>query len=97
MLNGWSGTERILHRIKEIGAMASTATLTTMIKMFESLPEPVQERVVEHMREYIEDIRDEVKWSESFSRTQSKLVAAARQARKEISEGKAVPMDPKKL
>lgn len=77
--------------------MAPTATLTTMIKMLESLPEPIQERVVEHMREYIEDIRDEAKWSESFSRTQSKLVAAARQARKEISEGKATPMDLKKL
>ncbi len=77
--------------------MASTATMATMMKMLESLPEKIQERVLDHMREYIEDIRDEAKWSESFSRTQNKLVAAARQTRKEIREGKATPMDPKKL
>ncbi len=77
--------------------MASTGTMATMMKMLESPPEQIQERVLDHMREYIEDIRDEAKWSESFSRTQNKLVAAARQARKEIREGKATPMDPKKL
>lgn len=76
--------------------MPSTAT-TTMIRMLDSLPEPIQERVVEHMREYIEDLRDEDVWNESFSRTQSRIAAAARQARKEMGKGKAVPMDPKKL
>lgn len=77
--------------------MASTAAMMTMMKMLESLPEQIQERVLDHMREYIEDIRDEAKWNESFSRTQNMLVAAAQQARKEMSEGKASPMDPKKL
>ena len=77
--------------------MTSSAIVTTMAKMLESLPEPIQERTLEHMREYIEDIRDESKWDESFSRTQSNLVAAARQARKEISENKAIPMDLEKL
>jgi hypothetical protein len=77
--------------------MPSTATMITMMKMLETLPEQIQERVLEHLREYIEDIRDEAKWSESFSRTQSKLVAAAQQARREIAEGRATPMDLKKL
>ncbi|MBF0548846.1 MAG: hypothetical protein HQM08_30780 [Candidatus Riflebacteria bacterium] len=77
--------------------MALTATMTTMIKMLESLPEQIQERVSEHLREYIKDIRDEAEWKESFSRTQNKLVAAARKAKKEIVEGKAMPMDIKKL
>jgi glycerate-2-kinase len=86
-----------MHRIKETGEMASTATMATMMKMLESLPEQIQERVLEHMREYIEDIRDEAKWDESFTRTQTNLVAAARQARKEIAEGKASPMDRKRL
>jgi len=58
--------------------------MATMTKMLESLPEQIQERALEHMREYIEDIRDESKWDASFTRTQSKLVAATRQARKEI-------------
>ncbi len=74
-----------------------TAAATTMIKMLESVPEPLQEEVVEHMRDYIEDIRDDAKWKESFSRTQDKLIAAARQARQEIAEGKATPMDVDKL
>lgn len=68
-----------------------------MTKMIETLPEELQERVLEHMRYYIEDIREERKWSESFSNAQNKLVAAARKARKEIAEGKAIPLDPEKL
>lgn len=74
-----------------------TAAATTMMKMLESVPDALQEEVVEHMRDYIEDIRDEAKWKESFSRTQDKLVAAARQARQEIAGEKARPMDVDKL
>ena len=71
----------------------NTVATVTMMKMFESLPDQLQENVVEHMREYIEDIREEAKWKESFSRTEDKLVAAARQARQEIAEGKARPLN----
>jgi hypothetical protein len=77
--------------------MASTATMATMIKMLESLPELLQDRVLEHMRDYIEELWDEAQWNEAFSRTQEKLAAAARQARKDIAEGKATPMDMKRL
>jgi hypothetical protein len=70
-----------------------TSVGVTMMKMIESLPEPVQERALEHMQQYIEDIRDELKWNESFGNSQSKLVSAARQAREEILQGKATPMD----
>jgi hypothetical protein len=70
-----------------------TSAGITMMKMIESLPEPVQERALEHMQQYIEDIRDELKWNESFGTSQSKLIAAARQARDEISLGKATPMN----
>ena len=38
----------------------SSPTITTMIKMMESLPERVQDQVVEHLREYLEDLRDEL-------------------------------------
>jgi hypothetical protein len=64
-----------------------------MMKMMESLREPVQDRALEHMQQYIEDIRDELKWNESFGNSQSKLIAAARQAREEILRGKATPMN----
>ena len=76
--------------------MTSEATMT-IIKMLETLPEQAQDRVVEHLREYIEELRDEALWNESFSRTQSNLVSAAQQVRKEIAEGKATPLDIDKL
>lgn len=71
----------------------TSATTATMIKILNTLPEGLQDRVLEHMREYIEDIREEMQWNESFSNSQSKLVAAARQARREIDEGKSAPLD----
>jgi ferric iron reductase protein FhuF len=71
--------------------MVSEATMT-IIKMLETLPEHAQDRVVEHLREYIEDLRDEALWNNSFSRTQAKLVAAAQQVRNEIAEGKATSL-----
>jgi hypothetical protein len=70
-----------------------TSAGITMMKMMESLPEPVQERALEHMQQYIEDIRDELKWNESFGNSKSKLITAARQAREEILQGKATPMN----
>ena len=72
--------------------MPSTA-IATIEKMLESLPEEVQERVVEHLREYILDLQDELRWDALFKRTQDKLIAAARRAREEIAAGKAEPMD----
>ncbi|MDI6450253.1 hypothetical protein [Anaerobaca lacustris] len=69
----------------------------TILKMLETLPEPIQDRVVEHLREYIKDLRDEASWNEAFSRTEGNLAAAARQARREVAEGKATPLDPEML
>jgi len=63
-----------------------------MMKMMESLPELVQDRALEHMQQYVEEIRDEFKWEEAFRDSQSKLMAAAREAREEILQGKATPM-----
>jgi len=76
--------------------MPSTA-IATVEKMLESLPEEVQERVVEHLREYILDLQDELRWDALFKRTQDKLVVAARRAKEEIAAGKAEPMDFERL
>lgn len=38
-----------------------TSAGITMMKMIESLTEPAQERALEHMQQYIADIRDELK------------------------------------
>jgi hypothetical protein len=72
--------------------MASTA-IVTMTKMMEALPESAQEQALEYLRTYIAELQSEQKWDKLFSQTQDKLITAARQARKEIAEGKAKPMD----
>jgi hypothetical protein len=71
----------------------SSAAIATIVKMVESLPEDLQQRVSEHIREYIADLDDEVKWESSFQRSHPNLVAAARKAKQEIAEGKSVAMD----
>ena len=68
--------------------MVSEAAVT-ITKMLETLPVQLEDKVVEHLKEYIEDLRDEALWADSFARTQNSLIDAAKQVRKEISEGKA--------
>jgi hypothetical protein len=50
----------------------TSATTATMMKMLDTLPEALQDRALEHLREYIEDIREEMQWNESFSKSQRK-------------------------
>ena len=75
----------------------SSPAINTVIKMMESLPEDKQNELVEHLREYLQDLQEEGKWQNSFDKTQDKLVAAARLAKQQIAEGKAQPMDYDKL
>jgi hypothetical protein len=42
--------------------------------------------VVEHLREYIEALLDDLKWNYSFKQTQPKLIKAAQRAKQEIIE-----------
>ena len=74
-----------------------TPAVNTIIKMIEQLPESDQERVAEHLREYLAELEDEQKWDEAFAKSQDKLAHAAREARKQITEGKSEPMDFDKL
>ncbi|APB34756.1 hypothetical protein GlitD10_2422 [Gloeomargarita lithophora Alchichica-D10] len=71
----------------------SSAAIATIVKMVESLPDELQEKVVEHIRDYIADLEAEKRWDTSFQRTQENLVAAARKAKQEIAAGQSVPMD----
>ena len=74
-----------------------TPAVNTILKMIEQLSESEQDRVVEHLREYLAELEDEEKWNATFSKSQKKLVYSAREARKQVAEGKAKPMDFKKL
>ena len=64
-----------------------------MVKMLESLPETVQEQVIEHLREYLADLQDELEWDSLVKRTQPQLIAGARRAKQEIAKGHAKPLD----
>ena len=75
----------------------SSATIATLVKMIESLPAPAQEQVVEHLREYLPDLQDEVRWDELIQRTQPSLIEAARKARHEKAAGQATPLDSDRL
>jgi hypothetical protein len=48
----------------------SSPAIATVVKMIECLPENAQNRVVEHLREYIQDLEEELKWEKSFKKTQ---------------------------
>jgi hypothetical protein len=75
----------------------SSATISTIIKMVESLPDELQVLVAEHLRKFIADLEDEARWESSFQKTQGSLIAAARRAKQEIAEGQSVPMDYEQL
>jgi len=74
-----------------------TPAVNTIIKMIEQLPEADQEKVAEHLREYLADLEVEEKWDQAFAKSQDKLAQAAHEARKQIMEGKSEPMDFDKL
>lgn len=61
--------------------------------MMNALPDPAQEQVAERLREYMQDLQDELRWDSLFKRTQSQLIAAARRVKQQIREGKSTPMD----
>ena len=65
--------------------------------MIESLPDDKQEKVTEHLREYLDDLIDEIRWDSLFKGSQSELAAAAKKVKKEIIEGRAENFDYKKL
>jgi hypothetical protein len=75
----------------------TSPAITTIVKMVESLPDDLQERIAENIREFIADLEDEKRWDTSFKQTQNNLVAAARQAKQEIAAGQSFPMDYEKL
>ena len=75
----------------------SSARIATIVTMIETLPDNLQDKLVEHIREFITDLDDEARWESSFDRTRSNLVAAARKAKQEITQNKAVPMDYEQL
>ena len=75
----------------------SSPAITTVVKMLETLPETAQNQVVEHLRAYLDELRDDTRWEGSFEKSRDRLIEKARQAKKEIAEGKSEPLDLSRL
>lgn len=84
---------RCLSHYEKESLLMSSEAIATVVKMMESLPETAQDLVLEHLREYIEELRDELQWDSLFKDTQPQLIAAAKRARQEIAGGQAKPLD----
>lgn len=70
-----------------------TPAIETIVKMLEYQPEEIQSQAVKHLQVWLAELEDETHWDEDFSRSQKGLYNSAREARKQIAEGKAEPMD----
>ena len=62
----------------------SFENIATVTQMLESLPETAQTQLIEHLREYIAGLHDELEWDTLVSKTQKNLIQAAKQAKQEI-------------
>jgi len=71
----------------------SKENIATVVKFLESFSDAQQERIIEHLRNYITDMEDELKWEQSFRKTQDKLVEAAKLAKQQIAQGQGQAMD----
>jgi hypothetical protein len=82
-----------IREVSERGSDMSAASITTVIKMLEMLPESAHAGVIEHLSEYLTDLQDELEWNHQFERTQASLVMAAQRAKREIADGLLQPLD----
>jgi hypothetical protein len=71
----------------------SAEAIATVTQMMRTLPESTQQQVAEHITNYIADLQDDLRWDESFKKTESNLVQEARLAKQQIAEGKANKMN----
>lgn len=71
----------------------NTPAIETIIKMMETLPEDTQNRVLEHLQDYLADLADEEALDIRFKGTQNQLASAAKRAHEQINQGQAKWLD----
>ncbi len=69
----------------------------TIIKMIESLPFNIQERILRDVQAIVADAFDEFEWQGEFEKKEEKLIAVAKRVKKQVAAGKAKPMDYSRL
>lgn len=75
----------------------SSATIETITRMLESLPDAAQDRAVEHLREYLEEMTDEIRWEDSFVKSADKLAEVAGTVRQQFKDGETEAFDLERL
>ncbi len=75
----------------------SVSGVQKLNKKLDGLPEDLRERVAGYISDHFEEIKDELRWDESFTRTSARLSEFARKAREQIKAGKAEELDFSKL
>ena len=65
--------------------------------MLESLPDAAQDRAVEHLREYLEEMTDEIRWEDSFVKSADKLAEVAGTVRQQLKDGETEAFDLERL
>ncbi len=80
------------ERVSREEVVMPSQAITTVVKMLESLPEAMQDHVVEHLYDYLADLQDERQWDAVVKKTQPQLIEAARRAKHAIAQGQATPL-----
>ena len=68
-----------------------------MNNVTETIPESMQNSVLDEIQAVITEKHDELEWNIQFQQSQENLIAAAKKVKDEIATGLAKPMDYKKL
>lgn len=68
-----------------------------MNNVTETIPESMQNSVLEEIQAVIAEKHDELEWNIQFQQSQENLITAAKKVKEEIAAGMAKPMDYKKL
>ena len=58
-----------------------------------NIPDATQNQAAQDIANYITDLQDDLRWDESFKKTEPNLIQQARLAKQQIAEGKASRMD----
>ena len=68
-----------------------------MNNVTETIPESMQNSVLDEIQAVITEKHDELEWNIQFQQSQENLIAASKKVKDEIATGMAKPMDYKKL
>jgi len=69
----------------------------TIDKMIKTIPESMQNSVLDEIQAVITEKHDEMEWNIQIQQSQENLIAAAKKVKDKIATGLAKPMDYKKL